>query len=494
MEITYSTNYNYTITKPMKELNAFDKYTIECYEFSNVKYIGFLKKGKKHGEGFLFENGILSHCHFENGQKDGWCFEYFMSNLSQISFMGHYKDGKRHGICKLYTLFKPRNGPSRFLLQYEGVMENNKYHGEGKLFDEEKKIMYIGSFVNGFLFGWGKVCSLINGMEIYHGFFKKGKYDGQGILLLGIDDTDYVTSRYEGEFKDGKMHGKGCLFENSDDQLHLKMFEGEFKNNQIRNGTLYLNNVIFYEGNFLNFKFHGYGVLISSSEDIYVGFFKDGLKHGNGIIFNLVSLELICSGKFIKNIFQNEDSEFHKLEMKIEAYLNSSKGTNSLFLKKVTQKSLQNYYIRKNYPTLPENKNKYNIFDSILQFRFIEKSLATKSDYLYKKIKKSSLISYLNHHDIQFEAKNKKKIWKALLQYRENELKEDESKFDFFGNEIIDPVLANDSHIYDKKSLDELLERNIKVSIHNNIEICTYETFENVKNIPSKAKFFENFH
>ena len=113
---------------------------------------------------------------------------------------------------------------------------------------------------------------------------------------------------------------------------------------------------------------------------------------------------------------------------------------------------------------------------------------------MYKKIKKSSLISYLNHHDIQFEAKNKKKIWKALLQYRENEVKEDESKFDFFGNEIIDPVLANDSHIYDKKSLDELLERNIKVSIHNNIEICTYETFENVKNIPSKAKLFENFH
>lgn len=493
MEITYSTNYNYTITKPIKELNDFDKYTIECYEFSNVKYIGFFEKGKKHGEGFLFENGILSHCHFENGVKDGWCFEYFMSNLSQISFMGHYKNGKRNGICKLYTILKTENEPSRFVLQYEGVMENNKYHGEGKLFDEKKKIMYIGNFVNGYLSGWGKVRSLINGMEIYHGNFKKGKYDGEGILLLGIDDTDYVTSKYEGEFKDGKMHGKGCFFEISDDHLHSKTFKGQFKNNQIRNGTLYLNNVIFYEGGFLKFKFHGYGVLIGSSDDIYVGFFKDGLKHGNGIIFNLYSLELICSGKFINNIFQNEDSEFHKLEMKIENYMNSRKESLSIFLKKVTQKTLQNYYIRKNYPMLSENKNKYNIFHSILQFRFIEKSLATKSDYLYKKIKKSSLISYLNHHHIQFESNNKKKIWKTLLEYRENELKEDEFKFDFFGNEILDPVLANDSHIYDKKSLDEILERNIKVSIHNNIEIKSYELYETVHNIPSKAKLFEPF-
>lgn len=481
MTIKFTTNYNYTISKKMSQLNEFDKQNIISENFENVKFIGFSKQGKLDGEGFLFEGSVLSHCEFLNGKKNGTCIEYFLRDLSQVAFIGEYFMGTRQGFCKMYRYTNSGN-----TLIYEGYMEDNKYNGEGKLFENQR--VYTGNFKNGLLHGQGRITTE-NGIELYCGGFQYHKYHDKGELYI-YDDENFLVSTYYGEFHDGKMSGKGSytiLYTN----VGTKKYNGQFDNDGIKKGCFFIDNHLVYDGEFKNFNFHGSGILVENAT-IYIGQFLHGVKHGTGTVLHGDTLDTLYSGNFIKNCFQNRETQFLKLEILIEQFINSSSKKYSGFLKNVRKKNLEYYFTKKNYPL--SSKNKKEMLKSILQFRFIEKSITTNSHHLYHRITKRCLAEYMNHHNISMEhTNNKKRMWENLFQSHQKEQENDESKYDFFGNEIMTPVLANDSHIYDKKSLDSLFENNLKVSLHQNIEIKTYQTFNDVQHDAEKLELFQNY-
>ena len=408
--------------------------------------------------------------------------EYFMENNS-ISFIGEYIDGKRNGYSQIYELLP--NGTTR--LQYDGILKNGMYQGIGTLYYDG--LMYHGDFEKGKFNGRGNIFN-DKGITIYSGTFRNGKFNGNG-KLLSFDEFDYIISSYIGEFQNGIFSGKGTYQHFCQDTAVIKKYEGTFLKNQIVSGTLYINSSLIYQGEFRKNRYHGYGILSIPTNQIYVGYFKDGLRHGNGIIYNFDNLEIVCSGKFVKNCFQNRDIEYYKLDMNIEKLIDCSQKT-IWFLNTTSRKTIEFYYKKKQYP-FPNNKSKRQLIQKILQFRFIEKSLATNSNHLYHKITKESLVLYSKYHKIIYKSNNKLGIWNSLFQSRHIENEEDEAKYDFFGTEITIPVLANDSHIYDKTSLDKLFEQNMKVSLHNNIEINSYETLSEIQHIPEKVDLFHPY-
>lgn len=110
---------------------------------SNEYYIGEKKDGKKHGKGTLY---LLSHMlsryegEFVNDlyEGKGKYFDDIHKNL--ISYIGGYKEGKRHGKGIQYHFEKNK-------LQYEGDFVNGKFEGIGKLVEENGEY-YIGQFAD----------------------------------------------------------------------------------------------------------------------------------------------------------------------------------------------------------------------------------------------------------------------------------------------------------------------------------------------------------
>lgn len=110
--------------------------------------------------------------------------------------------------------------------------------------------------------------------SVYRGEFKKGKFNGRGVLV------SRNQSRYEGEFKDGLMHGKGVyVYTNAD------KYEGDFKDGLMSGkGTMISRNGIIYKGEFKDGFFNGKGVYSYATADKYEGDFKDGFMSGKGTL------------------------------------------------------------------------------------------------------------------------------------------------------------------------------------------------------------------
>ena len=116
---------------------------------------------------------------------------------------------------------------------------------------------------------------------------------------------------FVGETKDGFAHGRGKLF-NFPLKGSLCVYDAEWENGKIRNGKLYKNYGLYmqliykgefngffqlhgqglrlsydnkYEGTWKNGKKHGYGVVCFSNGDKYKGNFEDGKRHGYGVFF-----------------------------------------------------------------------------------------------------------------------------------------------------------------------------------------------------------------
>lgn len=162
---------------------------------------------------------------------------------------------------------RPNNG-----ITYTGNLNNN-----GRLYGIEQK----------------------NGIVIYRGYFKNGKYDGTGIAY-----SDTGIKQYEGNFVNGHFHGEGISYING-----RKWYEGNFvKGEREGKGTRYRNNgTRMYEGNWINGYISGYGTLYHSNGNTkqYEGEMDSrnvgryGYKWGKGIEYNK-SGSIIYDGNFVK--------------------------------------------------------------------------------------------------------------------------------------------------------------------------------------------------
>ncbi|QUH22112.1 flagellin N-terminal helical domain-containing protein [Alkaliphilus sp. B6464] len=129
--------------------------------------------------------------------------------------------------------------------------------------------------------GWHKLYNE-DGIKIYEGNIKNGKFDGFG---KWYNDTGELI--YEGNFKKGNYDKYGKVYNPNTGRL---AYEGDFKDNQFdKYGTLYYENgKIKYQGSFKDGKYDGYGTLYNEQGEIeYQGSFKDNeyeglVKNNNG--------------------------------------------------------------------------------------------------------------------------------------------------------------------------------------------------------------------
>ena len=112
-------------------------------------------------------------------------------------YVGEEIDGKRHGQGTVtYS-----NGK-----KYVGEFKNGKKHGQGtQTWSNGKK--YVGEFKNGKRNGQGTM-TYSDGRK-YVGGVKNGKWDGKGVSTA-LDGQRWNTL-YEGEWEKGKFHGQGKL-------------------------------------------------------------------------------------------------------------------------------------------------------------------------------------------------------------------------------------------------------------------------------------------
>lgn len=93
----------------------------------------------------------------------------------------------------------------------------------------------------------------------------------------------YPLCKYLGQWYYGKMDGIGCI-----EYTDGRIYTGQIKANVVNGyGRLTYSNVDCYEGRFIDGKFDGFGTLEThQTNENYEGHFKNGLKHGFGILID----------------------------------------------------------------------------------------------------------------------------------------------------------------------------------------------------------------
>ena len=209
-------------------------------------------------------------------------------------------------------------------IKVKGILNNSKFTGKAEIFDEEKKLIYEGDYVNSKKEGIGR--QIYESGNYYIGEFHNDEENGNGMVF---DKDDNIL--YEGEFKNGKKNGKGKLYFNG-----LLIYEGDFVDNKsegrgkalFKDGNYYIgemrnnelngqgkiidaNNMILYEGSFMNGKPNGNGKAILDNLCYYIGEFKDGNMHGKGKEYDL-NKKLIYEGEFKNNKYNGEGTRHYE--------------------------------------------------------------------------------------------------------------------------------------------------------------------------------------
>lgn len=175
------------------------------------------------------------------------------------AFEGEWVEGKRQG----HGILMKKNGS-----QYEGDWKNDVLSGTGTFVSADGD-EFRGSFENGAFCGEG-VYTFANG-DRYEGSFVNGVAEGRGKLFSHSGDE------YDCLWKDGKKHGRGVYRGKSG-----SVFEGEFADDELKNGTLELKSGSKFSGSFCNGHM-SQGTLLFSSGAVYTGDFDDdGLPSGFG--------------------------------------------------------------------------------------------------------------------------------------------------------------------------------------------------------------------
>ena len=163
-----------------------EKTNLKIYDFDNNFYSGDLQNGKKIGKGKIsyYEEKLTYVGEFKNNLREGkgnlsskdnkyiydgsWKNDKFEGEGSLLSpslgkYTGNFKNGLFDGKGYLFTLdnniYKgnflagEKSGEGEYKLKngyvYEGEFKNDLYHGMGKLYDNNKKIIQEGKFQKG---------------------------------------------------------------------------------------------------------------------------------------------------------------------------------------------------------------------------------------------------------------------------------------------------------------------------------------------------------
>jgi len=198
---------------------------------------------------------LISYSHHSFSQCIiGDCMEG--NGTSIISFnqkyIGDFKDGKYHGIGKLYEIKYDEVQAGLFskneTIVFEGIFKNGNQK-EGRLY-KEGKIQFDGILEDG---NYKKGKSYIDEELVYDGEY----------LLKG----QYLSREGKGKsYQDGKL-----------------IFEGIFENNNWKIGKAYKNETLVYDGEFSSINGfimrHGNGILYQDENTYYLRFYQDEYEY-----------------------------------------------------------------------------------------------------------------------------------------------------------------------------------------------------------------------
>ena len=236
-----------------------------------ILYEGFWKYGKRNGNGTeYYNNGELKFAGtFLNDNYHGYGQLFWISDGNRFSYLGYFKDGKKHGEGKI------NGSQSSLSILFSSI----------PFFDNEKSIIkeYKGNFENDKKEGFG-TCIYKNG-DKYVGNWKNDLFDGEGEYYI----NNLIF--YEGKFVKGKKCGEGKEYYIEGPKLGEKKYDGSFSND----------------------LYNGYGEYYYQDGECYKGFWNNGLKHGEGSFINKKG-EVVIEGEFkngnapfgasvVKNIF-----------------------------------------------------------------------------------------------------------------------------------------------------------------------------------------------
>ena len=260
---------------------------------NDIIYIGeWTKEGIIHGEGKMYKP--LINTYIEGFWYKG-CLKYGRIITNDYIYIGNIEENKFHGKGKLID----NKGNI-----YEGMFSGGGRWGVGKFFFTDGCI-YEGNYENDEMNGYG-IFKWNNGIS-YKGTFDKGIFHGNGILKW---ENDKIYNIYNGQFKKGFFHGKGIYYWKKENEY----YKGDYINN-IKNGNgLYLfNNGNIYYGNWFNGKPNGKGNYETKNK-IYSGQWKDGnLIEINDIISKYQSGEINENINFNLHI-NKENFDINNLE------------------------------------------------------------------------------------------------------------------------------------------------------------------------------------
>ena len=255
-----------------------------------LTYKGEFKAGKKHGQGtYTWKDGTNYVGEWKNNKFHGQGTYSFSSG---DKYVGEWKNDEEYG----QGTYTHANGN-----KYDGKWKAGAKHGQGT-WTQANGIKYEGEWKNGYKSGLGTL-TYPDGNQ-YKGDWENDLKNGQGTFTFANGDM------YIGEWKDDQSHGQGTYgFPTGDIYIgtytngkmdDVKMFyTNQYKSDtdrliktnlpKCRTGifndcyaTYMYNGNLKYHGEFIEYKRNGHGVMTFDDGTNYIGYFRNGLFHGQG--------------------------------------------------------------------------------------------------------------------------------------------------------------------------------------------------------------------
>jgi uncharacterized protein (TIGR02145 family) len=178
---------------------------------------------------------------------------------------------------------------------------------ETKTYYLQSGAKYVGDMQNGTPSGYGTIY--YKSGDKYTGGWKEGMLSGKGTYFFASGE------KYEGDFKDGVRDGSGTLF-----YLNGDKYVGEWKNDS-RSGkaTYFFSNGDKYIGEWIDNELSNEGFIYCPSgtrqllgkngKIQFSGYFKDGKKNGEGILYN-ENAKIIFKGNYKNDSKDGQGTQF----------------------------------------------------------------------------------------------------------------------------------------------------------------------------------------
>lgn len=170
---------------------------------SGTTYTGEFKKGRYWGKGkLMMSNNCTIEGTFEDGQPEGQCTAI---DSVGTTYKCNYHLGEMDGYGTMLVTKGPFKGTT-----YKGYFKRSRFNGHG-VFDCNDGTHYEGNYINGYPAGIGKGHFVYSDCELdYEGELQEGKFHGEGKLTYTTGNWKGIS--YEGEFRIGSFHGSGTMY------------------------------------------------------------------------------------------------------------------------------------------------------------------------------------------------------------------------------------------------------------------------------------------